>query len=321
LKRLSNPESAPTVLDYPLLAAVAAVVREGSFERAADSLHVTPSAVSQRVKLLEERLGQPLVRRGQPCRATAAGERLCRHAEQVMLMEHSLAAELPALQATPSGAAAWPSVPVAVNADSLATWFVEAAAASAQASPMLFDIKLEDQDHTAAQLERGEVLAAVTALASPVRGCRSHALGALRYRATASPAFVARHFAAGVDAQNLAAAPCLVFNRQDRLQERWMAAAVGHAPAVPRHWLPSTQAFVDAARLGLGWGMNPEPLVAAALADGRLAELPPQRWLDVPLHWQYLRAAERVLAPLTAAVLAAAARQLRAASETPEKPL
>lgn len=298
------------MLDYPLVAAVAAVLREGSFERAAEALHLTPSAVSQRVKLLEERLGQPLVVRGLPCRATPAGAALARHLEALHLLEAELAEVLPAL-----GEHTAPTLALAVNADSLATWFIPAMARLGTERGWLFDLRLEDQDHTAEQLAHGEVLAAVTALATPQRGCRSLALGALRYRATASPAFVVRHFAEGVNATTLALAPCLVFNRQDRLQERWVSAHLGKPLVVPRHWLPSSQAFVDAAMAGLGWGLNPEPLVQAALADGRLVELPGAMPVDVPLHWQTLRAAERLLAPLSAAVATAARAVLQPVKE------
>lgn len=298
------------MLDYPLVAAVAAVLREGSFERAAEALHLTPSAVSQRVKLLEERLGQPLVVRGAPCTPTAAGALLARHAEALHLLEAELATQLPGVDGGGP-----PTLPLAINADSLATWFLPALATVGREQGWLFDLRLEDQDHTAEQLARGEVLAAVTALAAPQRGCRSRPLGALRYRATASPAFVARHFAEGVNAATLAHAPCLVFNRQDRLQERWIAAHLGRPLLVPRHWLPSSQAFVDAALAGLGWGLNPEPLVQNLLARGALVELPGAAPVDVPLHWQTLRAAERLLQPLTQAVAAAARAVLHPETE------
>jgi LysR family transcriptional regulator (chromosome initiation inhibitor) len=299
------------MLDYPLVAAVAAVLREGSFERAAEALHLTPSAVSQRVKLLEERLGQPLVVRGAPCTATTAGALLARHAEALHLLEGELAEQLPGL-----GDTGPPTLPLAVNADSLATWFMPALAQLGRERGWLFDLRLEDQDHTAEQLARGEVLAAVTALATPQRGCRSLALGALRYRATASPAFVARHFGEGVNAATLAQAPCLVFNRQDRLQDRWIEAHLGRPLVVPRHWLPASQAFVDAARAGLGWGLNPEPLVQDLLARGILAELPGAAPVNVPLHWQTLRAADRLLQPLSAAVAEAARAVLHPVEET-----
>lgn len=292
------------MLDYSLVAAVAAVVREGSFERAATVLHVTPSAVSQRVKLLEQRLGQLLVVRGQPCTATTAGHALCRHAEQVAMLEAELAAN-------GAPAALEPDAPVtlrvAVNADSLATWFVAAAAAFASDGRALLDVRLEDQDHTAQQLRDGEVIAAVTALAAPVHGCSSLALGRMGYLATASPGFVQHHFGGtGVDVQTLALAPCLTFNQKDRLQEQWQQAQFGQVVAGRRHWLPASQAFVDAALAGLGWGMNPASLVRGHVDAGRLVELVPGQPLWVSLYWQHARSAAPMLARLTSAVLAAA---------------
>lgn len=294
------------MLDYPLLAALAAVIRTGSFERAARQLHVTPSAVSQRVKLLEERLGTVLVVRGQPCTGTAAGQRLCQHVEQVALLESELRGALPGL----SPADGPITLRIAVNADSLATWFV---AAMAEVPGCLFDLVLDDQDHSAEWLRKGEVLAAVTASAAPVPGCNSHPLGALRYRATASPDYLRRHFPDGVTAESLATAPCLTFNRKDRLQAQWLRLALSnHEPVLtpPTHWLPSTHAFVDGALAGLGWGMNPDPLVADHLAAGRLVELVPGRPLDVPLHWQQSRIAGTALAELSRAVLRAGRQAL-----------
>ncbi|AWK85554.1 LysR family transcriptional regulator ArgP [Azospirillum thermophilum] len=295
------------MLDYALLAALAAVLRTGSFDRAAQQLHVTPSAVSQRVKLLEERLGTVLVVRGQPCTATPAGLRLCQHVEQVSLLESELRDSLPAL----APAAAPATLRIAVNADSLATWFVGAMAA---APGCLFDLVIDDQDHSAEWLRKGEVLAAVTASAAPVGGCSSHALGSLRYIATASPDYLRRHFPGGVTAQALAAAPCLTFNRKDRLQANWLQAVLGTVPSPPTHWMPSTHAFVDAALAGLGWGMNPEHLVAGHLRAGRLVELMPGRPFDVPLHWQQSRIASATLAALTRAVLQAGRAALRPAA-------
>lgn len=297
------------MLDYSLLAAVAAVVREGSFERAARALHLSPSAVSQRVKLLEERLGQILVVRGTPCLATAAGRHLCRHIEQVDMLEQDLLGALPALAPDGLGRV---TLRLAVNADSLATWFLPAAAAFAEAEAALLDISLEDQAHTAERLRSGEVLAAVTDLDQPVQGCRSLGLGSMRYLATASPAFVRRYFPAGVTAATLAQAPCLRFNPQDRLQQRWVESQFGPDLSLPCHGLPSSQAFVDAAIAGLGWGMNPATAVAPALADGRLVLLLPDAPLLLPLFWQCRRQPLPMLERLTQAVLAAARQGLEA---------
>lgn len=283
------------MFDYPALQALAAVVRHGSFERAAQDLGVTSSAVSQRVKLLEERWGTVLVVRGQPCRATDAGLRLCRHVEQVSLMEADLRAPGPAAPAL--------TLPVAVNADSLGTWFMSAAARFAGASGHLLDLTVDDQEHTAERLRRGEVLAAVTGLARPVQGCRALALGRLRYHATASPDFVARHFPHGLTPAAAARAPALTFDRKDRLQQHWLAEALGQESSPPTHWLPSTQGFVEACLAGMGWGLNPAPLVADHLATGRLVEIVPGAVLDTPLHWQITRLAEQPLAALTRAVV------------------
>ena len=295
------------MLDYALLAALAAVIRTGSFERAAAQLHVTPSAVSQRVKLLEERMGTILVVRGSPCTGTPAGLRLSQHVEQVSLLESELRQGLPGVPQDGPPV----TVRMAVNADSLATWFVAAMAeTSAKTGDLLYDLVLDDQDHSADWLRRGEVLAAVTSGGKPVQGCDSTALGALRYVATASPAFLRRHFPDGVNAASLARAPRLTFNGKDRLQAEWTRQAFGAEIASPTHWMPSTHAFVDAALAGLGWGMNPETLVAAHLRDGRLVALVPDQPLDVPLYWQRSRIASRTLADITRAVLTTARARL-----------
>jgi LysR family transcriptional regulator, chromosome initiation inhibitor len=292
-------------MDYRLLRALAAVIREGSFERAAVALHVTPSAVSQRIKLLEMRVGAVLVVRGQPCSATEAGARLCRHAEQLMLLEHELRAGWPALGASADDEAAsgWARVRVAVNADSLATWFIPAMAQLSRETRALVDVVIDDQAHTQTWLRSGDVLAAVTTDAAPVQGCRSLPLGALRYAATASPAYAARWFAGGVNASALANAPAITFNRKDQLQAQWIRRVCRRNVETPTHWLPSTQAFVDAGLHGIGWGMNPLALVQPHLDAGRLVDLAPGCRVDVPLHWQCSRLAAPVLLRLTDAVL------------------
>jgi LysR family transcriptional regulator (chromosome initiation inhibitor) len=296
------------MLDYAALAALAAVVREGSFERAAGALGVTPSAVSQRVRVLEERLGTVLVQRGQPCLPTPAGARLCAHVDRVRLLEGEVAAALPGLAG--AGQDGPLTLRIAVNADSLGTWFLPAAAAFARGSGALLDIVLDDEAHTAERLRDGEVLAAVTADPVPVQGCRTRPLGALPYAATASPDFAAAHFPDGATAEALARAPVLRFDRRDGLQARWARAVAGVDLAGPVHWLPSTQGFVDAALAGLGWGLNPVTLVEPHLESGRLVELRPGHRLDVALHWQFARIGAQILADLTREVVRTARRCL-----------
>ncbi|MGD9919304.1 MAG: LysR family transcriptional regulator ArgP [Paenirhodobacter sp.] len=280
------------MFDYAALEALAAVLTTGSFEAAAARLRVTPSAVSQRVKALEERIGAVLVIRGAPCTGTAEGLRLARHLEEVALLEAGITApEAP------------PVLRIAVNADSLATW------ALAAVPDRLFDLVIDDQAFSAEGLRRGEVVGAVTATARAVPGCDVVRLGSLRYLATASPGFIRQHFAGGVTAEALAAAPALVFDAKDALQSDWVRQVTGQSPALRAHRIASSTAFVTAAELGLGWGMNPEPLARAAIMAGRLMPLRPEP-LEVPLYWQSARRLRTPLAPLTKAIREAARRVL-----------
>ena len=298
------------MLDYAALAALAAVIREGSFDRAARALHVTPSAVSQRVRLLEERVGCALVIRDQPCRATETGRRLCQHIDRVRLLEQELHDALPAL--TPGEGARVP-LSIAVNADSLATWLAPAIAAYAADAPVLMNVAVDDEGHTAEWLRSGEVLAAVTSEARPTSGCNSRPLGALRYVAAASQAFVQHHFAQGVTPGALSRAPSLLFSIKDDLQARWVRRLCHRAVELPRHVLPSTQAFVTASVEGMGWAMHPQVLVTDHLRQGRLVEIAPDSVLDVPLYWHYARAASALVDGLSRAVLSAARTALKQA--------
>jgi LysR family transcriptional regulator, chromosome initiation inhibitor len=294
------------MLDESLLVAVAAVAREGSFERAARLLHVTPSAVSQRVRLLEERIGAALIVRGQPCAPTEIGARLCRHAELVSVLEAELRRELPVLPQEPTDAL-HANLRIAVNADSLGTWFIGALRDFGRENATLLSLTLDDEDHTAEWLRRGHVLAAVTSLRAPVQGCRSRRLGALRYVATASPDFVRRWFSGGVTAESLSQAPSLLFDRHDRLQDLWARRQVRRDVHLPAHRLPSTRAFLDAALAGVGWGMNPLTLVQSHLKSGTLVQLVADTPVDVALHWQVTRLEVPVLGQLTRSVVQAAA--------------
>ena len=295
-------------IDHGNLRALAAVVREGSFERAAAALNVTPSAMSQRVKALEARIGRLLVQRTVPAVATADGQVLVQLAEQAALLEHDALDRL----GLEGDAVPHASIAVAVNHDSLETWFVDAARLFAARSRATLDLQSEDQDHTAALLRNGSVLGAVTALADPVQGCRIHALGSMRYVASCTPEFHARHFAQGVNARTLASAPVLVFNRKDALQARFARKVMGDAPwQPPVWWLPSSRAFVRATLDSLGWTMNPLPLIKQELDSGSLVPLRARATEDVPLYWQHWRVNSQAMEALTQSVLAAAGSLVR----------
>lgn len=293
------------MIDYRAAQAVAMIAQTGSFEGAARALNVTPSAISQRVKQLEERLGAILIDRGVPCTATDKGAWLCRHVEHVGMLERSLMEHLPGLgdPAEPGGRV---TLSIATNADSLGTWFLPAAAEFALNSECLLSIMIDDEDHTAEWLRQGRVLAAVTSLEKPVPGCQSRRLGKLRYRAVASPGFMARHFAGGVTPERFAMAPGLTFNQKDRLQHVWCRLTFGRSVPYPTHWLPSTQGFLDACLAGMAWALNPADLVREHLADGRLVELVPGAVVEVALFWQVNRLAAGQLSELTNRIVGAA---------------
>ncbi|GAB5433289.1 MAG: ArgP/LysG family DNA-binding transcriptional regulator [Epibacterium sp.] len=291
------------------LAALSAVLDLGSFDAASAALGVTPSAISQRIKALEDRIGTPLVNRSSPCTGTETGLRIAKHAEDVALLERRLSRDL-----SLEGAETPARLKLAVNADSLATWFVKAMVA---AGDVLFDLVIDDQDHSTDWLRRGVVSAAVSAEPRPVAGCDVHALGHLRYVATASPAYMARWFPGGVTPETASVAPCMVFNAKDRLQHRWLARHVAPGLTPPSHALSSTQAFLDAAAGGLGWGMNPETLAEPHLASGALVELVPQSPLETPLYWHVSRIMAPALVEITQAVRRAASANLHPPPKAP----
>lgn len=294
------------MLDYPSIAALAAVIREGSFEKAALSLGITPSAVSQRVRGYEERLGLVLVVRGQPCTATDRGKQLCAHFEKVQLLE----ADLSSIATADGLHSLRPSLSIAVNADSLATWFPDAMTGFAHKTGMSIELTLEDEAHTVDRIRSGDVLAVVTSDPQPVQGCRTIALGALAYVACASPAFVERYFNAGVDEHSLSIAPVMRFNRRDMLQERWAEQVYGVTLDAPIHWIPSTQGFIDLAIADLAWGLQPRSLARPYIDAGRLVELAPAHPMLVPLYWTVSRLQAGALNAMTTAVRIAAGHHL-----------
>jgi LysR family transcriptional regulator, chromosome initiation inhibitor len=262
------------------LAALLAIVETGTFEAAARRLHVTPSAVSQRVKALESEVGHVVVVRGSPCRATATGESLVRLARQQALLAAETVAELSPRRNERV------DLPVAVNADSMATWFGRVIAGCAEWDDVVLRLRVEDQDHSARLLRSGDVLAAVTSDPASVQGCSTEPLVTMRYLPAATPEFVERHrVGRGID---WSTAPVVRFNDKDDLQQRILDRhGVGEAP--PMHEVPDGAGFVTAVTSGLGWGALLTTQLAPLVAAGRLVRLGSRDHVDVPLYWQRWR--------------------------------
>ena len=282
------------------LDALVAIAEHGSFEAAARELHITPSAVSQRVRALEAMAGQVLVSRGAPCRPTPHGERLVRLGRQTRLLYDEASEAL--------GAVTTVELPVAVNADSLTTWFRDVLATAAGWDDTAIRLQVEDQAYSQQLLRSGDVLAAVTSDPEAVQGCSVEPLGALRYVPAAAAAFAGRWRRGR--APDWAAMPAVVFGAKDDLQQDMLRRrGVPQLPPVV-HQVPTSADFLAAVRIGLGWGMLPEPQARADLAAGQLVRLSGDV-LDVPLFWQRWRLDSPRLTTLTDAVREAAGRHLR----------
>lgn len=291
-------------MDVQLAATVAAVIDEGSFDAAARRLHITPSAVSQRIKAIEQQLGRVVVVRTRPVRATEAGEALVRWARQVALLEQDAISAFGLGDA--DGGQVRVRVPLAVNADSMSTWFLPAIARAADRHPIDFDLHRDDQDYTARLLETGEVMAAVTSERTPVGASAVTPLGVQEYRPVASVEFTQRWFAEGVTPQALSHAPFVDYDRRDALQHEWLQVRGVDPRPVPRHYVPASHDFAQAVRLGLGWGLIPMPQSIEGLVP---LGGPPTR---VTLYWQQWNLRSAVLDAIAAEV-AAEARAVLAA--------
>jgi LysR family transcriptional regulator, chromosome initiation inhibitor len=283
-------------IDGQQLAAFAAVIEHGSFDSAAEKLHITPSAVSQRIKALEQRVGQVLIRREKPCIATPAGVPLLRLAAQTALLEAEALAEMG------KGSTQRTRVAVAVNADSMATWFTSV---FGRLAGVLFEIRIEDQDHSARLLREGAVMGAVTTERTGVPGCRVLPLGVMRYVAVAGHSYVERHLPNGFTADALTSAPSLSWNRDDALQDSLLRRAFRRNIQRPVHYVPTAEGFASAVRAGLGWGMFPESLAETGEADGSFVRIS-DVGLDVPLFWQCWKLDSPLVNTITEAVRSAA---------------
>ncbi|MEM7720063.1 MAG: LysR family transcriptional regulator ArgP [Pseudomonadota bacterium] len=295
--------------DYDSLVVLAAVVRTGSFDAAAKSLNVTQSAVSQRIKQLEERVGSILIQRGRPCVATEDGMLLCQHHEQIELLRHELGQQL----ATTGGGrrTAGVKVRIAVNSDSLATWFPSVVKRAADSLGLWLEVIPDDQEFTEERLRSGDALAVVTTSDASVAGCSAIPIGQMDYLAVASPSFAHRYFPDGVSVRALSAAPAIRFDRKDGLPDQWMMQVTGEHVAVSHHDIPSYEGHLLCAQQGIGWAMMPSLTVDSLVDAGSLVELAPGERIEMPLFWQTRSQASTTLRELSNVVSEVAADWLR----------
>lgn len=279
------------------LETLVAVADEGTFEAAARRLHITPSAVSQRIRALEVAVGAVVVQRSSPVRPTSAGQILLRLGRQQSALEQEALAEL-GLRKT-----GVESLAVAVNADSLATWFTGVLSAVAEWEGFALQLRVEDQAHSSTLLRTGAVVAAITSDPVAVQGCSVLPLGRMRYLPLCTPGLRDRHRTGR--ALDLGRMPMVRFNDRDDLQDELLRAR-GVEPEGPVHEVPSSESFVSAVASGLGWGMVPIAQAQDRIQRGELVRVVRGYAADVPLHWQAWRLRTERLQRLTDVITAAA---------------
>lgn len=282
------------------------VVETGSFEQAALRLHLTSPAISQRVRALESQLGNALIVRSRPARATRMGQRLMQYLKRAKLLEADLQAELAVQQDAPL------TLVLALNADSMGTWFFPALSEVLIRERVLLDLTVEDQDHTYTLLETGMAIGCISTEPKPMRGCTAEPLGVMRYWLVATPAFRQQWFPHGLTRKAARTAPVVAYTRKDTLQSSFLQGALGLPEgAYPCHYVPGATSHFNAIRYGLGYGMVPE-LLLQANADGELVEmLTPKTPADVTLYWHTWKVQSPRMEQLSRQIIGAARTMLK----------
>ncbi|WP_221075071.1 LysR family transcriptional regulator ArgP [Agarivorans aestuarii] len=281
-------------IDYKLLKALDCVLSEQSFERAAQRLHLTQSAVSQRIKALESQVGQPLLIRSQPLMPTDLGQQLLGHYQRVVQLETELVNQLNVDETRVQ------ALPLAVNADSLASWLIPALSPTLQQQRVEMNLYVEDESRTWQRMRSGEVLACVTSHATPVAGSDSHFLGYMEYLCVATPNFVQRFFPNGVNRDSLSGAPGMSFDQHDDMHIQFLLEHFSLSPGqYPCHTVRSSEAFMELALASGAYSLNSRLQVAKHLDDGSLINLTPSLQVRVPLYWHHWQLAGKLMKQLS----------------------
>jgi LysR family transcriptional regulator (chromosome initiation inhibitor) len=296
-----------TTFDPAALEALAAIVEEGGFERAAQRLSITQSAVSQRLRALEAQAGTVLIVRTRPLKATTAGRLLLKHTKQLRLLRADVERDLRELAPNSTGGAREEErISIAVNADSIATWALPALDGLARQGLPL-EIITDDQDFTQEWLREGHVLGCITTMKQALRGCKVLPLGAMPYMAVAQAAYAREHLPQGLTAHNFRDPPFVAFNRKDDMQAEFVGRAFGlKRVSLNQLFVPSSEGQVRAVLAGWGVSVVPELLVRGLLAQGALVDVAPATRVPVQLYWHCWNLESALLDQLTAALSGAA---------------
>ncbi len=269
------------MLDRQQLETFATVVQHKHFRRAAAALNISPGAVSQRIKALEESVGAMLLMREPTIVPTQAGDAILRYIMAVRLLEYDALQRIKPDRFPPMDFA------IAVNADSLATWFEPVAWQLARQHVSL-EIIVDDQDHTLTSLARGDVKGCISTQRQPLPGFVAEFVGGMRYRCVAPPEFAGRHFANGFMLADALKVTAILFNRKDALHDSFLKSFFGVAVGkYVKHYFPSPGALLNGILNGLGYGLVPAMQADPLIASGQLVDLAPEQSLVVDLYWHH----------------------------------
>jgi LysR family transcriptional regulator, chromosome initiation inhibitor len=300
-----------STFDPDALECLAAIVEEGGFERAAQRLSITQSAVSQRLRALEAQVGTVLIVRSRPLKPTQAGQLLLKHTKMTRLLRADLERDLKELAPSSLGGSREEErISIAINADSIATWALGALSKLATEGLPL-EIITDDQDFTQEWLREGHVLGCVTTLKLALRGCKVVPLGAMNYIAVAEPSYAAKNYPDGMTAYNFRTTPFIAFNRKDDMQGEFVNHVFSlKRVALNQLFVPSSEGQVRAVLAGWGSSVVPELIAREHIAAGRLVNIAPKHTLPIQLYWHCWNLESDVLDALTAALTAAASQEL-----------
>ncbi len=267
--------------DYKLLNALRAIIETQSFELAAKQLYISQSAISQRIKLLEENVGQPILIRSQPIELTRVGEQLLSHYKKVQQLESELLPEL-----LPDSPIKPMKISLAVNADSLATWFIKAVTPILKKHLIELNLVIELEERTIDKLRSGEAIGAVTTVKEPLKGYRSFEIGKMNYCLVSSVSFKQKYFNEGVNNISLKMAPAISYDHKDDMHVRYISKHFDISPSEYYcHRVRSSEAFVEMAKQGVAYCLLPELQIQNELACGELVKLCPEKQLIETLYW------------------------------------
>lgn len=269
------------MLDYKLLEAFYFVVKNGGFEKAATALCITQSAVSQRVKLLEEQVGKVLLLRSSPPKATIEGDIYINHYLNVSNLEQGINIKSKNSREI---------IKIGINADSLETWFMPLAQKLLPQNALL-ELKLEDQDKTIDYLKNGEVVATISSWDKGIQGCSMDKIGSMRYRMLGTDDFKDRWFKDGLTLDNICKAPAVLFNTDDNLHDYQLKSIFKSIPIYPKNYIPSSEQFLNFILNGYGYGLVPDLQSEKYIKERSLIDLTPNKHQVIELylhHWNYM---------------------------------